>query len=130
MSDEIKIEPLTEEEIIAISKRLEDNKEFDTELARAIFTIFVSGYEYKVLYKNLQAYFSASSAGLYQLAGDCSKIIGLRDTKKIQKMYKQAATIAGNLPAIAQGILNEIPDEEEINEEYDVQTLSEETTSN
>jgi hypothetical protein len=43
-------------------------------------------------------------------------------------MYKQAATIAGNLPAIAQGILNEIPDEEEINEE-DMQTLSEETTS-
>ena len=45
-------------------------------------------------------------------------------------MYKQAATIAGNLPAIAQGILNEIPDEEEINEEDDLQTLSEETTSN
>ena len=128
MSDEIKIEPLTEEEIIAISKRLEDNNEYDTEIARAIFTVLVSGYEYQILYSTLQAYYSASTAGLYQLAGDCSKIIGLKDTKKIQKMYRQAATIAGNLPAIAKNIL-ESQHEETTNEEDAVSEVSEETTT-
>jgi len=128
MSDEIKIEPLTEEEIIAISKRLEDNKEYDTEIARAIFTVLVSGYEYQILYSTLQAYYSASTAGLYQLAGDCSKIIGLKDTKKIQKMYRQAATIAGNLPAIAKNILESQPEETD-NEEDAVSEVSEETTN-
>lgn len=128
MSDEIKIEPLTEEEIIAISKRLEDNNEYDTEIARAIFTVLVSGYEYQILYSTLQAYYSASTAGLYQLAGDCSKIIGLKDTKKIQKMYRQAATIAGNLPAIAQNILESQPEETD-DEEDAVSEVSEETTT-
>lgn len=128
MSDEIKIEPLTEEEIIAISKRLEDNNEYDTEIARAIFTVLVSGYEYQILYNTLQAYYSASTAGLYQLAGDCSKIIGLKDTKKIQKMYRQAATIAGNLPAIAQNILESQPEETD-DEEDAVSEVSEETTT-
>ena len=119
MTDEIKIEPLTEEEIIAISKWLEDNKEFDTELARAIFTIFVSGYEYKVLYKNLQACFSASTEALNKLIGDCIEILDIKDKKKINMMYNQAATVANNLPEIAQSKLNEIFDEEwdEIDEE-------------
>jgi hypothetical protein len=117
MNDEIKIEPLTEEEILAISKRLEDNKEFDTELARAIFTIFVSGHEYDVLYKNLQACYAASSEALKELTGDCIKILGLKDIEKIQMMYKQAATIADNLPVIAQSKLNEIFDEEDFNDD-------------
>jgi hypothetical protein len=117
MNDEIKIEPLTEEEILAISKRLEDNKEFDTELARAIFTIFVSGYEYRVLYNNLRAYHAASSEVLNELTGDCIKILGLKDIEKIQMLYKHAATVVDNLPVIAQSKLNEIVDEEDFNDD-------------
>ena len=119
MKDEIKIEPLTEQEILTIEERLVNNKEYDTELARAIFTIFVSGYENKKLYKNLQAYLLASSEALNQLTGDCIEILDLKDKKKIQMMYKQAANVANKLPEIAQSKLNEIFDEEwdEIDEE-------------
>ena len=119
MSDEIKIEPLTEQEILTIEERLVTNKEFDTELARAIFTIFVSGHEYNVLYKNLQAYFSASTEALNKLIGDCIEILDIKDKKKIKMMYNHADAIANKLPEIAQSKLNEIFDEEwdEIDEE-------------
>lgn len=100
-----KIEPLTEQEITELTKRIEESEDFDSELSRAIFTIMVVGYEYQMLYTTLQAYYAAASAACHDVAGNCAKIIGLRDVKKIQKMYKVAADYAGNIPARAQALL-------------------------
>lgn len=116
-----KITPLTEEEISALTKQVEDNKDFDSDLSRALFTILVIGYEYQALYSTLQAYYAASAAACHDVAARCSQIIGLRDLKKIQKMYKVAGEIAGNIPARASDILTadqtETAPKEENNEE-------------
>jgi hypothetical protein len=100
-----KIEPLTEAEIGELAKKLEETEDFDSDLSRAIFTILVVGYEYQQLYTTLQAYYSASSAACHDTAGLCAQVIGLRDVKKIQKMYKIAGQQAGNIPARAQALL-------------------------
>jgi hypothetical protein len=102
-----KIEPLTEEEILGIAKKLEESEDYDSELSRAIFTILVVGYEYQTLYTTLQAYYSAASAACHDVAAYCAKTIGLRDMKKIMSMYKIAAEQAGNIPARAQALLTE-----------------------
>lgn len=111
MSEEIKdapkIEPLTEEEIAELAKRLEDSEDFESDLSRAIFTILVVGYEFQQLYSTLQAYYAAASAACHDVAGACSATIGLRDRKKIERMYKIAAHMAGNIPARAQALLSE-----------------------
>jgi hypothetical protein len=122
-SAELKITPLNEEEIRALADRLEQEKDFDSDLSRAIFTILVVGYEYQQLYTTLQAYYAASTAACHDIAGACAKTIGLRDMKKIQRMYKIAGDIAGNIPARAQALL--VQDEEVLGS---VTTTSEETT--
>jgi hypothetical protein len=112
------IKPLTEEELIAIVKRLEEEKEFDSDLARAVFTLMVSGYEYQQLYTTLQAYYAASAGALHDLAGACAATIGLKDHKKIQKMYKLAGKFAGEVPNRAIDILQaEVPVAEEPTQE-------------
>lgn len=100
-----KIEPLTEEEILALAQKLEESGDYNSELSRAIFTILVVGYEYQSLYSTLQAYYAAASGACHDVAASCAKTIGLRDTKKIMKMYKIAAEQAGNIPARAQALL-------------------------
>jgi hypothetical protein len=100
-----KIEPLTEEELSALATKLEETGDFESDLSRAIFTILIVGYEYQQLYTTLQAYYAAASAACHDTAGTCAQIIGLRDVKKIQKMYKVAAVQAGNIPARAQALL-------------------------
>jgi len=112
------IKPLTEEELVAIVKRLEEEKEFDSDLARAVFTLMVSGYEYQQLYTTLQAYYAASAGALHDLAGACAATIGLKDHKKIQKMYKLAGKFAGEVPNRALDILQaEVPAAEEPTQE-------------
>jgi len=100
-----KIEPLNEEELSALIARLEEEGDFDSELSRALFTILVVGFEYQQLYSTLQAYYAAAAAACADTAGACSEIIGLKDVKKKQKMYKVAAHMAGNIPARASAIL-------------------------
>ena len=112
----LKIEPLTEQEISDLAKKLEEDQDFDSDLARAIFTILVVGYEFQQLYSTLQAYYAAASGACHDIAGACAKTIGLRDVKKIQKMYTIAGHYAGNIPARAQALL-----------ESDVQPQGEET---
>ena len=99
------IKPLTEDELVAIVKRLEEEKDFDSDLARAVFTLMVSGYEYQQLYVTLQAYYAAAAGALHDLAGACAKTIGLKDHKKIQKMFTLAAKFAGEVPNRALDIL-------------------------
>jgi len=101
----IEIEPFNEEELATLVKKLEDDEELDTELARAVFTILVVGQEYQNLYTTLQAYYAASVSACHDLAGLCASIIGLRDNKKIKKMYTAAADISGNIPGRALDIL-------------------------
>jgi hypothetical protein len=101
----IEIEPFNEEELEALVKKLEGDEELDNELARAVFTILVIGQEYQNLYTTLQAYYAASVGACHDLAGVCSAIIGLKDRKKIDKMYKAAAEISGNIPGRAIDIL-------------------------
>ena len=115
--DTPKITPLSEEEILDIAKRLEESGDYDSELARAVFTILIVGYEYQTLYTTLQAYYSAASAACHDVAATCAQIIGLRDTKKIMKMYKIAAHQAGNIPARAQALLTENTTEGEENKD-------------
>lgn len=126
MTEEIKeapkIEPLTEQEIMDLAKKLEDSEDFESDLSRAIFTILVVGYEYQQLYTTLQAYYAAASAACHDVAGACSATIGLRDRKKIEKMYKIAAHMAGNIPARAQALLSET-------EEQGTPATDEESTS-
>jgi len=112
-----KIEPLSEEEILGIAKRLEDADDLNSELSRAIFTILVVGYEYQNLYSTLQAYYAAASGACHDVAAACAQTIGLRDTKKIMKMYKIAAHQAGNIPARAQALLTENTTEGEENKD-------------
>jgi len=101
-----KIEPLNEEELSALIARLEEEGDFDSELSRALFTIMVVGFEYQQLYTTLQAYYAAAAGACHDTAGMCAQIIGLRDVKKIQKMFKVAASQAGNIPARAQALLS------------------------
>lgn len=108
------IKPLTEEEIIELTKKIEESGDFDSDLSRALFTILISGYQYHTLYNTLQAYYAASAQACYDLANECARVIGLRDLKKIQKMHKIAATIAGNIPARASDLLTQ--DQEETTE--------------
>jgi hypothetical protein len=111
MTEEIKegpkIQPLTEQEISDLAKKLEESEDFESDLSRAIFTILVVGYEFQQLYTTLQAYYAAASAACHDVAGACSATIGLRDRKKIERMYKIAAHMAGNIPARAQALLSE-----------------------
>jgi hypothetical protein len=118
-----KIEPLTEQEISDLAAKLEETGDFDSDLSRAIFTILVIGFEYQQLYTTLQAYYAAASAACHDTAGTCAQIIGLRDVKKIQKMYKVAAIQAGNIPARAQALLSE----PEVAQEEETTTEKEET---
>jgi len=100
-----KIEPLNEEELSALIAKLEEEGDFTSELSRALFTILVVGFEYQQLYATLQAYYAAAAAACADTAGACSEIIGIKDVKKKQKMYKVAAHMAGNIPARATAIL-------------------------
>jgi hypothetical protein len=102
-----KIEPLTTEELAAIIKRIEDEKDFDSDLARAVFTLMVSGYEYQSLYNTLQAYYAASASACHDLASALINMVGFKDHKKMQKLYKLAGKYAGEVPARAQAILAE-----------------------
>lgn len=120
---DLKIQPLTEEEIRTLADKLEQEKDFDSDLSRAIFTILVVGYEYQQLYTTLQAYYAASTAACHDIAGASAKVIGLRDMKKIQKLYKIAGDLAGNIPARAQALL-----EQEVEQLGEVTTTSEEVT--
>jgi hypothetical protein len=108
------IKPLTEEEIIELTKKIEESGDFDSDLSRALFTILVSGYEYHTLYTTLQAYYAASAQACFDLSNECAKVIGLRDLKKIQKMNKIAGTIAGLIPQRAADLLKN--NQEENNE--------------
>lgn len=117
-----KIEPLTEEDIARLTQQIEDTEDFESDLARAVFTIMVVGYEYQMLYTTLQAYYAAASAACHDTAGACAQIIGIRDMKKLQKMYKEAAKLAGNIPLRAQALLedetqNPTPENEESKDE-------------
>jgi hypothetical protein len=100
-----KIEPLNEEELSALIAKLEEEGDFTSELSRALFTILVVGFEYQQLYATLQAYYAAAAAACADTAGACSEIIGIKDVKKKQKMYKVASHMAGNIPARATAIL-------------------------
>lgn len=119
-----KIEPLNEEELGALIAKLEEDGDFTSELSRALFTILVIGFEYQQLYSTLQAYYAAAAAACADTAGACSEIIGLKDVKKKQKMYKVAAHMAGNIPARASALLAqeqdtttaELVETEEVNE--------------
>lgn len=103
---DLKITPLTEEEIRALADRLEKEEDFDSELSRAVFTILVVGYEYQQLYTTLQAYYAASASACYDLSIACAKVIGLRDHKKIMKLTKLAGDYAGGIPERAINLLN------------------------
>lgn len=109
MSEETtpKIEPLTEEQLTALITKMEEENDFESDLARSLFTILVLSKEYQDLYTTLQAYYSAGAAACHDLAGACAQVIGLRDMKKIQKLYKLAGDYAGNIPARAQALLQE-----------------------
>jgi hypothetical protein len=102
---DLKIQPLTEEEIRNLADRLEKEEDFDSDLSRAVFTILVVGYEYQQLYTTLQAYYAASSGACYDLAIACAKVIGLRDHKKIMKLSKLAGDYAGGIPERAINLL-------------------------
>ena len=110
-----KFVPLTNDELTAITARLEKDEEFDTELARAVFTVLVIGVEYQNLYVTLQAYYKAAQAACLDLAGSCANVIGLRDLKKIQKLYKLAGKYAESIPSRVDSLLQEMeqqPEEE------------------
>lgn len=100
-----KIEPLTEAELTALITKLEEEEDYTSDIARALFTILVAGFEYQQLYTTLQAYYAASAGACADTAGACAEIIGIKDVKKKQKMYKVAAHMAGNIPARASALL-------------------------
>lgn len=110
--DKPKIEPLNEDELGALIAKLEEEGDFTSELSRALFTILVVGFEYQQLYATLQAYYAAAAAACADTAGACSEIIGIKDVKKKQKMYKIAAHMAGNIPARATAILAQEQEED------------------
>ena len=101
-----KIEPLTEEEITKLTQDIEDNKDFESDLSRALFTILVVGFEYQQLYTTLQAYYAASAQACHDLAGACAREIGIRDMKKMQKLAKLAGQYAGQIPNRAADLLS------------------------
>jgi hypothetical protein len=101
------IKPLSEEEISDLIKKIEESGDTDSELARAMFTILVVGFEYQQLYTTLQAYYAAGSGACYYTAQEAVKVIGLRDRAKIKKIYEVAATAAGYIPERALNIINQ-----------------------
>ena len=113
------ITPFSEEELAALAAKLEEDKDFDSDIARAVFTLMVVGFEYQSLYGTLQAYFTASQEACRDLAGACAQVIGLRDMKKIQKLYTLAGNYAGGIPLRATDILKGMD-----------QKANEETTTN
>jgi hypothetical protein len=115
-----KFVPLTNDELTAITARLEKDEEFDTELARAVFTVLVIGVEYQNLYVTLQAYYKGAQSACLDLAGACANVIGIRDLKKIQKLYKLAGKYAESIPSRVDSLLLEMeqqPEEETEKEE-------------
>jgi hypothetical protein len=109
--NKLDIKPLTEDEITAIVKRLEDEKDSESELARALFTVLVVGFEYQQLYTTLQAYYAAGSGACYYTAQEAVKVIGLKDRAKIRKIYEIAANAAGLIPERALNLINQPVDE-------------------
>lgn len=101
------IEPLSEEEIQALITKLEEQEDTTSDLARALFTVLVVGFEYQQLYTTLQAYYAAGSGACYYTAQEAVKTIGLRDRAKIRKIYEIAATAAGLIPERALNIINQ-----------------------
>lgn len=115
-----KFVPLSNDELTALTERLEKDEEYDTELARAVFTVLVIGVEYQNLYITLQAYYKAAQSACLDLAGSCANVIGLRDLKKIQKLYKLAGKYAESIPSRVDSLLQEMeqqPEEETEKEE-------------
>lgn len=109
MSEETKanLVPLTEEELNKLIANIEESSDYESDLSKAVFTIVVLSKEYQDLYTTLQAYYSAGAAACHDLAGACAQVIGLRDMKKVQKLYKLAGDYAGNIPARAQALLEQ-----------------------
>jgi hypothetical protein len=97
--------PLNEEEFAELIQKVEASEDFDSELAKLLFSFLLLQNEYGILYDTLRAYYAAASGACHDVAASCAKTIGLRDTKKIMKMYKIAAEQAGNIPARAQALL-------------------------
>jgi hypothetical protein len=126
MSEETKpnLEPLTELEINKLIASIEESNDLESDLSRAVFTIIVLSKEYQDLYTTLQAYYSAGAAACHDLAGACAQVIGLRDMKKVQKLYKLAGEYAGNIPARAQALL-----ESTLTAQEEAETTTEEEVS-
>lgn len=106
-STEFSIQPITGEELAALLARLEEEGDYESELARALFTVLVTLKECETFFATLQAYYAAGSAACFDVAQMAGKIIGLRDRKKLDAMTEVAAEFAGNIPARAMDILSE-----------------------
>ena len=121
MSEETtpKLEPLTQEQFEALVSKLEKEEDYDSELAKATFTLLFLSKEYQDLYLTLQAYYSAATSACHDLAGACAQVIGLRDMKKIQRMYKLAGEHAGSIPVRAQSLIEQSVLEQETEDNTD-----------
>ena len=120
VKDSTKLVPLTQEELTAISQRLESEGDFESELAKAVFTVLVIGVEYHNLFAALQAYQVATQEAFRDYAGASANSIGLRDMKKRQKLYTMAARFAAGVPERAALYIEsqtEQPEEPTIQEE-------------
>ena len=106
-SSEFNIQPITGEELTALLARLEEEGDYESELARALFTVLVTLKEYETFFVTLQAYYAAGSAACFDVAQMAGKIIGLKDRKKLDAMTEVAAEFAGNIPVRAMDILKE-----------------------
>ncbi len=87
----------SEEELHAIAQRLMSEGDFDSDLARAIFTVQVIGVEYHNCYEALEAYSLATEQAFRDYASASANAIGLKDIKKIQEHYKMGERFAAGI---------------------------------
>ena len=126
MSSKEDLKVLSEEEVKAITAKLEEEEDYTSDLARSMFTMLIVSIEYHNALVTLQAYQQASQEALHDYAGASAQVIGLRDMKKIQKLYKLAGRYAAGIESRVSTYLsiNEIASNVEENKEETNDTIN------
>jgi lysyl-tRNA synthetase class I len=126
MSSKEDLKVLSEEEVKVITAKLEEEGDFTSDLARSMFTMLIISIEYHNCMVTLQAYQQASQEALHDYAGASAQVIGLRDMKKIQKLYKLAGRYAAGIESRVSTYLsiNDIASNVEENKEETNDTIN------
>lgn len=105
--DQLEFKPLTDEEFSALVEKFTNENDYSSELARVVFTLVQAAMEIEELYVILSALHDAGAMACLSVAQDAIRIIGLKDTKKVNKIYAAADKASGNIEELTFEILDE-----------------------